>query len=106
MFFDLRFWIATRDMAVERKVLVKCVLEPNGSSSKSLSWLQSMKRQEELLILSFVDVFYPLMFCLLIFCFQESDIEPRRSTIKLPVRVKIIPTPPRRYVEVYIAKPL
>lgn len=26
---------------------------------------------------------------------QESDIEPRRSTIKLPVRVKIIPTPPR-----------
>ncbi|XP_015778554.1 PREDICTED: membrane-bound transcription factor site-1 protease-like [Acropora digitifera] len=26
---------------------------------------------------------------------QESDIEPRRSTIKLPVRVKVIPTPPR-----------
>lgn len=29
---------------------------------------------------------------------QESDIEPRRSTIKLPVRVKVIPTPPRRYM--------
>lgn len=45
-----------------------------------------------------------VLFAYILF-FQESDIEPRRSTIKLPVRVKIIPTPPRRYVEVYIAKP-
>ena len=33
-----------------------------------------------------------------LFSFQEFDIEPRRSTIKLPVRVKVIPTPPRRFV--------
>ena len=32
---------------------------------------------------------------------QESEIEPRRSTIKLPVRVKVIPTPPRRFVMLF-----
>lgn len=29
---------------------------------------------------------------------EEEEKEPRTSTIKLPVRVKIIPTPPRRSV--------
>ena len=36
--------------------------------------------------------------CFDLFSMQDSDIEPRKSTIKLPVRVKVIPTPPRRFV--------
>jgi len=31
---------------------------------------------------------------------QDSEIEPRTSTIKLPLRVKIIPTPPRRLEDI------
>ena len=42
-------------------------------------------------------MFLNVSLIIICFSFKDKDTELRESTVKVPVKVKVIPTPPRRY---------